>query len=246
MANIHIGTSGWNYKHWKEKFYPSELSQRKWLDYYAQNFPTVEINYSFYRLPTVKSISSWYDTVPNDFLFAVKASRLITHLKKLKEIEEPLKTFLENFSNLKDKLSIILFQLPPNFKADLSKLENLLKIIPLKLKTAFEFRHQSWFCILTYKLLEKYQSSLVIADSSRFPTEKLITAPFSYIRFHGGQKLYGSNYSDQELKNYAAFIEKESYNGIDFFIYFNNDAYGYALENAKTLAKMLDISLVKN
>lgn len=245
MASILVGTSGWNYKHWKDIFYPNNISQKEWLNYFANNFSTVEINYSFYRLPSISNIKNWYKSVPDYFIFAIKASRFITHLKKLKDIEEPLNTFLENFKHLKEKTGPILFQFPPNLHQNLKKLDNLLKILPSYQKVAFEFRHESWFRTAVYKMLEKYNAALVIADSSRFPVKRITTARYSYIRFHGGRKLYGSKYSPEELSNWKNYIDKEANNGVDFYIYFNNDAFGYAVENAKELASLLSVPLIQ-
>ena len=238
---IWIGTSGWSYLHWRKIFYPENLSYHRWLEYYAQFFDTVELNASFYHLPSNKTFQNWAKKTPENFLFSVKASRFITHIKKLTNCKRAWHNFYKNAQGLGKKLGPILFQLPPSFKQNLKRLENFLKILPQKEKYAFEFRHQSWFEKNTFLLLKKYKVALCIAHSPRFPLSLEKTASFVYLRFHGGQTLYGSKYPEKELKEWAQKINH--WPKKEIFIYFNNDFHGYAVQNAKTLMKFLKIKL---
>lgn len=239
MPKLYVGTSGWNYAHWQGIFYPENLSQNKWLDYYTQFFNSVELNVTFYRLVRKVVFENWYKRTSKDFYFVAKGSRFITHIKRLKDCEEPLKLFLDNASGLKEKLICILWQFPPGFKKDLCRLEAFLKLLKnLKVRQAFEFRNETWFDKEAYALLKKYQGCLCIAHSPDFPCVKELTADFLYLRFHGGQSLYGSNYSDKELREWASFAKQSSAKTI--LAFFNNDAYGYAVKNALTFKKLLE------
>ena len=262
---IYIGTSGWNYWHWRKIFYPENLKSQEFLSYYAKYFSTVEINSSFYHLPKEKTFLNWQKKVPKNFLFSVKVWRRITHLKKLKDIEEDLKTFWQRSLALKEKLGPLLFQFPPNFKANkitIKRLEKLAKFICenspslraslakggwsnlckfAKGPCAFEFRHQSWFSKKIYKILKKYNFALCWADTPCYPYEEEVTANYIYIRFHGHQQLYASKYTKKQLENYAKKIKKFFKEGKTIYCYFDNDAYGYAIENALELKKLLKI-----
>ncbi|MBC7229940.1 MAG: DUF72 domain-containing protein [Actinobacteria bacterium] len=232
MAELRVGTSGWHYPHWKGVFYPEGLRGGEWLPFYASRFDTVEINNSFYRLPGREVFSSWARVAPPGFLFAVKASRYITHMKKLREAEDALAVFLENSSALGDKLGPILFQLPPRWKRDAARLAGFTAMLPPEHRYAFEFREASWLHEETYRVLEERGIALCIADSPSFPRSRRVTAPFAFLRFHGGTVLYGSRYSRQELRGWASFARSLLERGIDVYAYFNNDAHGYALEDA--------------
>ncbi len=242
---IFIGTSGYNYPHWwGGVFYPSSLPQRKWLEFYSDYFDTVELNVSFYRLPKKETFKSWFKRTPRGFSFAVKGSRFITHIKRLKDCREPLSLFLEHASFLKWKLGCLLWQLPPRFKFQKERLEEfcvLLSTLPHSkiLRHAFEFRDESWFCSEAFKILEEFNFAFCIAHGSGLPFMEKITSSFIYLRLHGGEILYGSNYSDKELKLWAKKINDWTKSGKDIFVYFNNDAYGFAVKNALTLKKMV-------
>jgi len=239
-GKLFIGTSGWVYSHWEKIFYPEDLPGKDKLKYFSQHFKTTEINYSFYHLPRPSTYQNWYLQTPEDFLFSVKASRFITHIKRLKGVKEAWKTFIKNALNLKEKLGPILFQFPSSFKAteeNIKRLEDFLKLITKnKLRYAFEFRHQSWCDKKVYDLLKKYKVVWVIADSSSYPKAEVVTANFVYIRMHGSKVLFTSNYTKRELKDLAQKIKKWLKTS-NVYIYFNNDAYGYATENAKELIK---------
>lgn len=243
MLKTYIGTSGYNYSHWADGvFYPEGLAQNKWLEYYCQFFNSVELNVSFYRLPSKKVFQNWYKRTPKDFNFVAKGSRFISHVKKLKDCREPLEIFLENSSGLKEKLSCILWQLPPGLKKDLTRLEDFLKILKKScrdIRQAIEFRNKTWFDRETYDLLKRYDICLCIAHSDRWPCVKEITSDFLYLRFHGGESLYSSNYSEEELKEWAEFALSTKIKEI--FAFFNNDAYGYAVKNALKLKELLTI-----
>jgi len=238
MYRLFIGTSGWNYAHWSEGvFYPPGLSQNKWLQYYTDFFNSVELNVTFYRLVQKKTFQNWYKRTPRDFYFVAKGSRFITHIKKIKAVKEPLSLFIESAINLKEKLAAILWQLPPSLKKDLKRLETFLKLLKkTKIRQVFEFRNESWFDKETYALLKEYNTCLCIAHSNRFPCVKEVTADFLYLRFHGGESLYSSNYPDKELKEWADFVKGTKK---DIFVFFNNDAYGYAVKDALRFRELL-------
>jgi len=244
-GKIFIGTSGWVYSHWEGIFYPESLNSKDKLKYFSQHFKTTEVNYSFYHLPKPTTYQNWYSQTPGDFLFALKASRFITHIKRLKGAGGAWKIFIKNALNLKEKLGPILFQFPSNFQAtpeNIKRLEAFLKFISNnRLRFAFEFRHQSWCQDKTYKILKKYNTAWVIADSPRYPKVEQVTTDFVYLRLHGSKILFSSKYSKKELKDFAQKIKKWLKQNKDVFVYFNNDAYGYAVENAKTLKNLTSI-----
>jgi len=252
---LYIGTSGWVYPHWERVFYPDELDPKKKLEYFSKRFKTVELNYSFYHLPKSSTYKKWYSQTPGNFIFAVKASRYITHIKRLRGVKLAWKTFIRNTLELKEKLGSILFQFPPSFKAsdeNVKRLERFLEFIrgpssaenfrrgraSANLRFAFEFRHRSWCDEKIYNLLKKYNAAWVIADSPNYPKSEEVTADFFYIRMHGSRSLFSSKYTKKELKRLAQKIKKWQKQG-DVFVYFNNDAYGYAIDNAQALIKEL-------
>lgn len=241
MAGLFIGTSGWSYSHWKGVFYPKTLSPSGFLSYYTTKFDTVEINSSFYHLPKKQTFKNWYDRTPDNFLFSVKASRFISHQKRLKDCLESWRLFYSRAKLLKEKLGPILFQFPPSFKADRSRLEEFLKILPKNHQFTFEFRHQSWFCQLIYKIFKKFNIALTIADTPYYPCVEEITADFTYLRLHGHEQLYASNYSNDSLKKWARLIKRwiKDFRLKAVYVYFDNDAYGFAPQNALTLKKLL-------
>lgn len=245
MSKIYIGTSGWVYSDWEGVFYPKKLSSNKKLEFFSKRFKTTEVNYSFYHLPKPSTYKNWYSQTPGDFLFAIKASRYITHIKRLKGAKLAWKTFLKNALELKEKLGPILFQFSPSFKATEENIKRLEKFLKFRrgrtstdLRLAFEFRHESWCDKKIYNLLKKHNAVWVIADSPDYPKAEVVTADFVYIRMHGSKALFSSKYNKQELRSLAQKIKKWQRNG-DVFVYFNNDAQGYAVQNAKELRKEL-------
>jgi uncharacterized protein YecE (DUF72 family) len=247
---IYIGTSGWVYPHWDKVFYPSELKNEDRLKYFSQYFNTTEINYSFYRLPKPEHYKKWHQETPNDFVFSLKVSRFITHLKKLKNINQPWQKFLNNALNLKSKLGPFLFQFPTNFKLselNYAKIESFLvhsKTGASKrkesLQYAFEFRHNSWFNSKIVRLFKEHDVALVSADSSDYPKSEEATASFVYLRMHGSQELFPSDYSEKELKLLSQRIKQYQRAGLTVYCYFNNDSRGYAVKNAQRLKNFLN------
>ena len=235
---LRIGTSGWSYKHWQGLFYPENLPPSGWLEFYAQNFDTVELNSPFYHLPKKKTFENWRRRTPKDFIFSLKGSRFISHILKLNGAREPLQNLLENAGGLKEKLGPVLFQLPPNFSCDLERLEKFLKILPKEQRFTFEFRHESWFCDKVYTLLKKNNLALTISDTPRYPLVFETTADFVYARLHGHAVLYASKYSTAELKEWAKKIKNWLAADLDVYVYFDNDANAHAIQNAKELKEL--------
>ena len=241
MARLLIGTSGWTYSSWKGVFYPSDLPSRHYLEFYAREFPSTEVNYSFYHLPRPSTYEKWAAQVPDEFIFALKASRFITHIKRLVDVEEAWATFVQNALVLGSHLGPILLQFPPSFRCDRRKLAAFLgsaqRPVPNSRPVclAFEFRHESWFSEETYTLLRKHNAALCIADSPRYPQKDVLTADFVYLRFHGRTDLFASKYTDTELAEEARLIRQYLRDRRDVYVYFNDDAFGHAIANARTL-----------
>ncbi len=240
-AEILVGTSGWLYQHWRGGvFYPCGLRSGRELEYYATFFRTVEINASFYRLPPELAFRSWAERVPESFVFAVKASRFITHVKRLSSPEESLRLFLSRASLLGEKLGPVLFQLPPRFPPDLGRLERLLSLLPQGLRVAFEFRDGRWLAPSVLGVLERHGAALCIPDGPGFPALEAVTAPFVYVRMHvGGHDLHGAGYSPETLQEWAAKVMSWASAGLDVYVYFNNDSFGAAVRDASRLLALL-------
>jgi uncharacterized protein YecE (DUF72 family) len=233
---IRIGTSGWQYAHWKGRFYPRDLPQRAWLEYYAERFPTVEINNSFYMQPKPASFEGWRDRTPPGFLFAVKAHRYITHLKRLKDPEEPVARFMEGARLLGPKLGPVLYQLPPNFPVALERLEHFLDVIPADVPAAFEFRHDSWNNHDVRALLHAHGCAWVLADRPGWQVPPHVTGGWSFVRFHQGRRTH-PGYLKPKLRAWAEKIA--GLEARDVWVYFNNDTLGAALRDAATLTDLL-------
>jgi uncharacterized protein YecE (DUF72 family) len=236
---VRIGCSGWNYAHWRGLVYPKGLPARRWLEHYTTLFDTVEVNTTFYRLPTVSAVEGWVEQTPPGFRFAVKASRFVTHMKRLTDMGAPVRRYYERLEPLarSPKLGVVLWQLPPHFHRDDDRLAAALAALPPG-RHAFEFRHESWFAPEVYELLRAHGVALVIADRPeirRFQTQKL-TADFTYLRFHhgGGE----GSYAHRRLGAWARRIEEWRHEG-DVYAYFNNDWGGYAVENGLWLKDRL-------
>jgi len=232
----HIGTSGWQYKHWKGIFYPQGLKNADWLSFYSQRFDTLEVNVTFYRNVEPSIYEKWYSTVPEDFLFSVKMSKFITHIKKLKADSNSVNRFTENVHGLKEKLGVVLIQLPPGLKFDESLIRDFFSLLDKELCYTVEARDKSFINDEFFSILEENEVAWCIADSAgRYPYLETVTASFVYIRLHGSQKLYASDYRDDELK---AWKDKILNWNRDAFVYFDNDFYGYAVKNARKLQQL--------
>jgi uncharacterized protein YecE (DUF72 family) len=230
-----IGTSGWHYEHWRDRFYPGELPKAKWLEFYASRFTTVELNNSFYRLPSEAAFTNWHQSTPGNFTFAVKVSRFITHIKRLRNTGDAVERFINRAIILKEKLGPLLYQLPPGMHRNDEVLESFLTILPRGMKHVFEFRHQSWFHRSVLELLHKYNIGFCAFNMPSVSCPLVATADFAYIRFHGSTGLYASCYSDEELADWARKLTDLSANLKAVYIYFNNDAEAFAVKNAATI-----------
>ncbi len=239
MTGYFVGTSGWHYDHWRGLFYPEKLPKSEWLRFYAGHFTTVELNNSFYRLPSETAFINWRDSSSNGFVFAVKVSRFITHIKRLRDVEEPLHNFLVRAALLEDKLGPLLYQLPPNMKRNDDTLEAFLAILPAQYHHVLEFRNESWLDEGVFEILRRYNVGLCVFDMPELTCPLVTTSDFAYIRFHGSASLYSSSYSDGELTDWAKCIAASGQNMAKIYIYFNNDAEAYAVRNALTIRQML-------
>lgn len=237
-GRLYCGTSGWNYKHWRDIFYPRELPQSKWLQCYARHFDTVEINNSFYRLPEKETFQTWHDQAPPGFIFALKASRFLTHMKKLRDPEEPLERMLSHTAALGEKHGPILYHLPPGWRVNLERLEHFLTLLPRNLRHAFEFRDPSWQIDPVYDLLRRYDAAYCVMSAPDLPCHIMTTTNFAYIRMHNGGYETEGRYTDEGLEWWAGHIRGLLENG-DVYVYFNNDYKGFAIENARKLRELL-------
>lgn len=237
---IRIGCSGWQYRHWRGDFYPAELPTADWLEFYARKFDTVELNNSFYRLPSADAFAAWGRRVPAGFCFAVKASRYLTHLRKLREPAEPLSLLWTRATRLGPHLGPMLYQLPPHWKRNLDRLSAFLDTAPKGRAQAIEFRDASWYDPAVYDLLRAHHAALCLHDmpGSASPTEPV--GPFVYLRMHGSGARYGGRYPDDALRTWAERLHGWSEDGRGCWVYFNNDIGGHAPRDAVRLRKMLD------
>lgn len=239
LTCIWIGTSGYVYRHWRKGvFYPSGLKIREELGYYAGRFPTVELNNPFYRLPTAEMFVRWRDTTPDDFQFAVKASRYITHIKRLREVGDELALFLERARHLGSKLGPILFQLPPNQQLDLPRLHDFLGLLTDPHRWVLEFRHPSWHISKVYQMLADAAVALCIPVGGGLEPDRITTAPFTYIRMHRGREPRGG-FTRPELRKWARQIEALGSGGKEVYVYFNNDWEGFAIRDAVALMRLI-------
>jgi len=236
---IHIGTSGFHYKHWRGPFYPGELASEEFLNYYKKHFDTVEINNTFYRLPSQQTFESWNHSVAQDFLFSVKASRYITHMKKLKDSKEPVGRFFDHLQPLAEKIGSILFQLPPRWHSNPNRLQVFLETLPSGFRYCFEFRDPTWFDKEIYSILESFNAAFCIYDLDGALSPKKVTADFIYIRLHGPDGPYQGMYDTQTLCGWAGAISTWVSHGKEVFCYFDNDQNGYAALNGLKLKQML-------
>jgi len=235
---IHIGTSGWSYKGWEKAFYPAGLAVKEHFRFYATCFCTVEINLTFYRLPQLKLVHGWRDKAPRGFVYAVKGSRFITHMKKLVNLDGALARFFRRLAPMRQKIGVVLWQLPPSLEKDTERLDRFLGRLPKGYRHAVEFRHPSWYQDETFAVLRRHRTAHVSVSSLRMPMDLTVTANLVYLRFHGLQGGAAHDYTRQELEPWAEHIRSQAREGNQVFAFFNNDLNVRAPANAKLLIEM--------
>jgi uncharacterized protein YecE (DUF72 family) len=247
FPGIHIGTSGWSYKHWRGLYYPTGVKVADWLPFYARSFSSTEINGSFYRLPSEETVKRWVEQVPPDFTFCPKMSRFLTHMKKLKDPEEPLERFFGVFEYMKRKMGPVLIQLPPQLKFNYDVAIYFYRLLTTTYSSyqfVVEVRHDSWLEPDSISLMNQYQIGFVISHSHQaFPYMELVTAKHIYVRFHGPGHLYASSYSEALLQEYAGKFCRWREEGHVVWAYFNNDVHGYAVTDALRLKEMVQTKM---
>jgi uncharacterized protein YecE (DUF72 family) len=239
-GKVYVGTSGWHYKHWLGSFYPADLPAKEMLSFYARHFDTVELNNTFYHLPAPATFDSWRENSPPNFLFAVKGSRFITHMKKLKDPETSIEKFFLGAELLGAKLGPILFQLPPRWNVNTERLSSFLEVLPKQHRYVLEFRDDTWMVPEVFEVLRQHNTAFCIHDLAAQQTPLELTANFTYIRFHGpGAAKYQGSYSDAVLRTWAERISGWQKQLAAVYVYFNNDIGGAAVKNATSLKQML-------
>lgn len=239
-GRIWVGTSGWSYPEWNKKFYPAQLPKKDWFHFYIQHFNTVELNATFYRSFQPATYRKWYRDAPDNFLYAIKGSRYITHRKYLKDVKKSVQLCEHSAHSLKEKLGVILLQMPRNLPYDLDRLETALKVFRHPDQVAVEFRHKKWITLETKQLLEKLGVIFCDVDSPELSLQNWVTADTGYIRLHGSRTWYRSNYSKEKLNNIAFQAKKMLKKGAkQVFVFFNNDFNANAVKNALTLKEIL-------
>jgi uncharacterized protein YecE (DUF72 family) len=235
QGKLYIGTSGWHYKHWIGTYYPAGTREKDQLSLYIKDFNTVELNNSFYHLPAAKTFKGWATATPEDFVFAVKGSRFITHMKKLNVLKADVNRFLSRAGKLGDKTGPILYQLPPRWKLNTARLEQFLSRLNKEYRYVFEFRNDNWYSEAVYELLRQYNCAFCIYELAGHQSPEIVTADFVYIRLHGPGAKYQGSYSGSQLKKWAVKCKAWQQQGRDVYVYFDNDQAGYAAFNALQL-----------
>lgn len=238
-GRIRIGTSGWQYRHWIGPFYPPATPSRNLLPLYARQFDSVEVNNTFYRIPAAATLKAWHDATPEPFVFACKASRYITHMKKLKDPDASLPGFLAAVAELREKLGPLLFQLPPHWRINVARLEDFLAALPSGRRYAFEFRDESWFAPAVYDALAARNAAFCGYHLAGRTSPLILTADFAYLRLHGPGGPYQGSYDDRALAGWAERLSAWSAEGIDGYCYFDNDEAGHAPSDALRLRALL-------
>jgi uncharacterized protein YecE (DUF72 family) len=239
-GRIHVGTSGWIYKHWRGVIYPKDLPTRDWYCFYAERFDTVEINNSFYGLPSEAAVREWTDQAPPGFVFAMKASRYLTHLKKLNDPAQPLANVLDRARLFGPHLGPVLYQLPPNWHCNPERLRRFLELLPPDVVHVLELRDPSWYTDAVSELLTEHKVGFCIHDLRGVPTPEWVTAKTVYVRFHGPTaRAYAGGYPRERLRSWAEWMAEQRRAGRDVFAYFNNEDAGHAVRDALTLREML-------
>jgi len=239
LAPIRVGCSGWSYPHWRGRFYPEDLRAAEWFAYYADSFDTVEINNSFYKLPTAAAVAQWAAQAPEGFLYAVKVNRFITHMKKLKQPAEPLQRFVTTIKGLGAHLGPLLYQLPPHWRCNLDRLKEFLAILPPDLVHVFEFREPSWLNDEVFTALDERGASLCVHDMHGIDVPRVAVGRVAYVRFHGTGLWYSGAYASATLQACAAWLRAQAAAGRTGFAYFNNDAEAQAVIDARRLLRLL-------
>jgi uncharacterized protein YecE (DUF72 family) len=238
-CEIRIGTSGWHYKHWLGPFYPSALRSSEMLKYYVTQFDTVELNNTFYKLPSEDAVDAWRDAVPANFVFAVKASRFLTHRIKLKDPMRALGNFIPLIGRFGAKLGPVLFQLPPQWQVNVERLADLLALLPPSRRYAFEFRNETWHAAEVHDLLRRFNAASCFFELAGYSSPHELTADFTYVRLHGPGGKYQGSYSAEQLEQWAQRVRQWSERLKAIYVYFDNDQAGYAANNALELRKLL-------
>lgn len=238
-AGVRIGCSGWVYPHWRGDFYPEKLPVKRWFEFYAEQFDTVEINNSFYRLPKAETFEAWRKQAPPGFRYTVKANRFLTQAKKLKDCAEPIARMMAPVRALGEALGPILYQLPPRFRVNLDRLDEFLGLLPKDVTHVFEFREKSWLTEEMLAVLDRHGVSFCTHDMPGLESPRWAVGPIAYVRFHGGQGKYWGRYSDEALLGWAGWIAEQARGGRDVWAYFNNDIGGAAIHDALTLKAMV-------
>ena len=236
---IHVGCSGWVYRHWRGSFYPEGLPQKRWFERYAEEFDTVEINASFYRLPLASTFEGWREKAPPGFHYAVKVNRFITHMKKLLDCEAEVDRFIELARPLGEKLGPLLYQLPPSLHKNVERLETFLARLPHDIEQVVEFRHRSWYDEDVLALLDRHGVGFVCHDLKGLLSPRWASGRTAYVRFHGTSGRYHGRYSDETLLGWADWCLHQQREGRSVWCYFNNDIHGHAIEDARTLKSMV-------
>jgi len=239
-VTVWIGTSGWQYRHWRGLFYPAGLPPRAWLEHYAERFATVEVNATFYRLPSLAAVEDWRRRTPEDFVMAVKVSRYLTHIRRLRAPREPVDRFMAVAEALGPRLGPVLLQLPPDMRCDTSALEATLRAFPTGVRVAVEPRHPSWFEPAVMRVLERHDAALCMADRPGWRPEPIRTAGWGYLRLHEGRASPRPCYGRRALEGWAARLAGRFDPRDDLFVYLNNDTAGCAPRDARVLARRLE------
>jgi uncharacterized protein YecE (DUF72 family) len=240
MPEIRVGTSGWSYPNWVGPFYPEGLKRNEWLAHYAQHLSAVELNASFYRLPMANMLKGWHRRTPEDFVFSVKAWRMITHFRRLADCDEQVQAFYERIAPLADKAPLVLYQLPPKFQADPDRLDAFLNKLPERPRAAFEFRDESWFDDAVYAVLRRHNRAFVPFELAEQRSPAIATADFVYVRLHGREAKYRGRYSEEALQDWAAWLRGHVEAGRDAYVFFDNtDHEDDAVRDARRLRELL-------
>jgi uncharacterized protein YecE (DUF72 family) len=243
-GSVRVGTSGWIYRHWRGTFYPADLPAKRWFDFYSEHFDTVEVNYTFYRLPPAETFAAWRRQAPPGFLYAVKASRFLTHRKKLKDPAAPLQNLLTPARELGPHLGPVLYQLPPRWHCNVGRLREFIALLPRDLHHVFEFRDPSWYNPAVRELLAESGMSFCVHDLKGAACPEWVTGPLVYVRFHGPTAVaYAGGYTAGHLRRWAEKIERHREAGRDVFVYFNNDDRALAVANARQLQEYLGVEV---